>query len=481
MQSPRTALAWSFAERYASLMMTIASTMILARLLTPTQVGIFSLCASVIAIAGMLRDFGVSEYLIQEKALTPEKMRAAFGVAIVTAWLLAAALFLSRHAIAAYYNETGVASVVGVLSLNFVILPLASPAFALFNREMAFRKIFVVQTASNAVQSCVGVGLALAGHGYMSLAWSSVSGILTQALIVTYLRPSDSLILPSLRSASGVVKYGSMLVVSRVIESVTRNFHEFVIAKQFGFGAVGLFSRAFGLVEMFNQNVTGAILRVATPAFAADHRADVTLNALFARGTAIMTSIAWPVLGFFALMSPEIIRLLFGSQWGEAAPIASVLAISLMPVYLVILANNVLTATGNVKRRMQVVMVHAPVHMTGVLIAASIGFLAVAEIWAVTNLFYAYLYIRQLKQVLNSSAAELFRPCLSSLVVAGASVLAQGVALLVARQVALGPLASVVLVFIPGACAWAVAARISNHPAVDEMTRLWRHFRPATL
>ncbi|MFY7940899.1 MAG: oligosaccharide flippase family protein, partial [Burkholderiaceae bacterium] len=91
--SARAALAWSFGERYASLVVTIASTMVLARLLTPKQVGIYSLCAALTAVAGILRDFGVSEYLIQEKNLTREKMQAAFGIALTVAWSIAALVF----------------------------------------------------------------------------------------------------------------------------------------------------------------------------------------------------------------------------------------------------------------------------------------------------------------------------------------------------------------------------------------------------
>ena len=64
-ESAKRALIWSLAERHAGLVVALVTTVILSRLLTPAQVGIYSLCAAFTAVAGILRDFGVSEYLIQ--------------------------------------------------------------------------------------------------------------------------------------------------------------------------------------------------------------------------------------------------------------------------------------------------------------------------------------------------------------------------------------------------------------------------------
>lgn len=477
--SVRAALLWSFIERYASLVVTLASTMVLARLLTPAQVGVFSLCASVTAVAGILRDFGISEFLIQEKDLTIDKMRAAFGVAIVIAWSIAALILAVRQPIAAFYGEPGVADVLAVLSLNFFLLPLASPAFALMNRELAFRNIFFVQIGSNSVQAATSVLLAYRGFGYMSLAWAPVAGIATQTLLVTLLRPRDSLLLPAFGAARHVLRYGSMFVMSRSIETFTRNAHEFIIAKQSGFASVGLFSRAFGLIELFNNNVTSAIMRVASPAFATEHRAGASLTQSFARGTAIFTSIAFPFCGFIALMAGDIIDLLFGHQWHAAAPLTRILAIALVPYYLIGLAPNLLVATGNVKRRLQISLWFSPVHLAGVLVASFFGLQAVAAVWGVSNSVMLAMYVRHLKIVLHSSARDLFRPSLGSVVVAAASLAVQALTLLGCREADLTALPSLVLVTLAGAAGWFAAARACRHPVYDEVVRLlaWRRLK----
>jgi O-antigen/teichoic acid export membrane protein len=78
--SVRRSLALSFAQRYVATVITFIATLILARLLSPAQIGIFSLCAAFVAIASVVRDFGVSEYLIQERNLDTQKIRGYGGI-----------------------------------------------------------------------------------------------------------------------------------------------------------------------------------------------------------------------------------------------------------------------------------------------------------------------------------------------------------------------------------------------------------------
>ena len=196
--TPRGALVWSFAERYVGLVISIASTMLLSRLLTPAQVGIYSLCAAFTAVAGILRDFGVSEYLIQEKDLTHDKLRSAYGIAFLIAWSIGIGIFLGRHTVADFYGEPRVAEVLAVLAVNFAMLPISSPTFALLNRELAFRQIFGLQMACNAAQAVTSVTLAAIGHGVMSLAWGPIANVATQSIILIAMRPKECLTLPGL-------------------------------------------------------------------------------------------------------------------------------------------------------------------------------------------------------------------------------------------------------------------------------------------
>ena len=76
----RKSLFWSFLERYVGIALTFVSFPILARLLTPAEIGIYSVSVAFVTFAHVVRDFGVAHYIIQEKDLSTQRMRAMFGI-----------------------------------------------------------------------------------------------------------------------------------------------------------------------------------------------------------------------------------------------------------------------------------------------------------------------------------------------------------------------------------------------------------------
>ena len=468
---------WSLAERYANFVLGLASTLVLARLLTPGQVGVYSVCAAFGAMAAILRDFGVSEYLIQERELTRAKIRAAMGVALLTAWSLGALVFAARQPLAQYFAEPGVAQVLAVTTLHFLILPLSSPAFALMNRELAFRELFFVQTACNMAHAATAVTLAWTGHGFMSLAWAPVVSVVVQTLLLAWRRPAQTFVMPALREARAVLRFGAAYMSSRTIETIAQNVHEPVIAKAFGFPALGLFSRAVGLVEMFRNNVADAITRVATPAFASEHRAGRPVAQALLRTVTIFSALSWPFFGFVALAAHEIIAVLLGPQWLAAAPLASMLAVAAWPAGLYEFVPQMLSATGHVRRRLQVSVAVSTLHIATVVLAGRFGLLAVAAASVLSGLVMLALCTWHLRQALGLPMLALFRAGRGSAMVALASVAAQAAALMVCRALATPALLVLMATLVAGAGAWLLAARQLQHPALLELAQTWSSLR----
>ncbi|HEU4375150.1 MAG TPA: oligosaccharide flippase family protein, partial [Telluria sp.] len=73
MSSTRVSLLFSFVEKYVLVLLSLASGMIISRLLTPAQTGIYSVAAVLLGVAQVLRDFGVGQYLVQERELNQAK------------------------------------------------------------------------------------------------------------------------------------------------------------------------------------------------------------------------------------------------------------------------------------------------------------------------------------------------------------------------------------------------------------------------
>lgn len=480
MASLRNSLFWSLGEKHLGQIIRLISAMILARLLSPKEIGIFSLCAALLAVASIFRDFGVSEYIIQEKNLTKEKLSGAYALTTMTAWLMALGLFFSRDLFASFYNEPALIDVLNILCINFVILPLASPGFALLNREMQFRNIFVVQFSSTVIHALTAVTLAFMGFSYMSLAWASLTGIVIQTLLIMYYRPRDSLILPNPRQIPHVWRFGIMFSSSRAIDSFNRNVHEFVIGRQFGMEALGIFSRALGLINLFWNNVTAAVTRVASPAFASTYRdSEEQLIVLYRKAVAVFTVIAWPFFSFVALDSERIILLLFGDQWLAAAPLASILAISALISSVFSLAPNALIAMGQVKRRLQISLLIAPVHIIGIGIASLFATWTVAAVWIFSWSVALMLYNYHLSATLKFTYIDLIKSTLCSFKVTLITVLTLVVISQLLGMTGLHDLLMLPLEACAAALAWFISVRLLKHPVQEEIMNVYSQFKKA--
>lgn len=99
---------FSVVEKYGSFLITFFSSLILARLLTPSEIGVYSVGAAAVGIISTFRDFGITNYLIQERNLTDTKIRTALLIISIISLALAFFVFILSGFMADYYDEPGI-------------------------------------------------------------------------------------------------------------------------------------------------------------------------------------------------------------------------------------------------------------------------------------------------------------------------------------------------------------------------------------
>lgn len=219
----RRALLISLFERYGITSFRLSSAIIFSRLLTREVIGIFTVGVAVIGIAHVIGDFGIGQYLLQEKSLTPETVASALGLTMALAWTLGGLLALSAPYISIYYKEPSVKEVVFVVALNFLITPLSAMAPALLKRSMSFGSIFKINLTAALVGAVVGVTLATRGFGFMSMAWASVASVAVSALMSQLYMPKKYRVKPSLSNIRTVFSVGSHVILERLVVQYLAN------------------------------------------------------------------------------------------------------------------------------------------------------------------------------------------------------------------------------------------------------------------
>lgn len=321
MSGVRSALLFSFAERYALIAINLASNLLIARLLTPDQIGVYSVTLAVMSIAQVLRDFGVASYLIQEKDLTDDHIRTALGVTLIVGVGLALFVFLAAPWVAGFYNEASMRDLLWLASLNFLLLPFSTISLSLLRRRMAFKPLAVVNFAATLAGAIASVGLSWAGYGPIGLVIGTLVVSAVTGFGAWWVQGERRLLRPGLSQWRSLFKFGAQSSVVGIVTSVSMDINDLAVGKLMGFTPVAMLSRAQGLMNLFHRDLMGAVRNVAYPAYAKAVREQQAMEPLYVASVTYVSVVAWPFYGFVSLYALETLRLLFGPQWDAAAPL----------------------------------------------------------------------------------------------------------------------------------------------------------------
>lgn len=303
-----------------STMVNFALAIILARLLSPDDIGVFSMSAVLIAIAHTFRDFGVTSYIKREKELTEQTIRTARGLLYITSWSMALAMFLSAGFWARFFNEPRVEEVVHVLALGFVFIPFGAIPQAIMTRELNVVQSAKVTGVSTLVYFIAAVSLAMLGFKHMTMAWANLVNIFITGLAYNLFLGRPLPWIPSLQGWRSLVSFGTASVITALCKAINTSIPDLLLGRMSVAADVGLFSRATSTVNMVGKVIEPSINYFTLPYMARIHHTTGNVSADFLRAGSIINSVLLPVLAWVALMAHDIVLFLFGNQWLAAVP-----------------------------------------------------------------------------------------------------------------------------------------------------------------
>jgi len=346
--STRKSLLYSFLDRYVALFVSVLSSMILARLLSPAEIGVYSVTMVLLLYVSVMRDMGAGQYLVQVKELTADRVRAVWAVQLGLGLLFALIVLATSVPVAHFYSEPRMKPILWVVALNYAVNPFGSITYAWLMREMRFQSVALMRASAAVAGAVVSVVLAWQGAGAISMAYGSLASTVTNALLAVLMRPRGYPWLPGLKEVRSVLQFGTRLTGSTVLEAVSGSAPELLLGKLQSLTAVGLFSRANGLVTMYQRLFIDAVAAVCLPWFSAQHRENGAIAPQFLKAIDYVSVLGWSFcLSMFFLAHP-VVRVLYGDQWDSAVIMVRLLSLAMMFLVPSVLCHQALMASGGV-------------------------------------------------------------------------------------------------------------------------------------
>ncbi|MEZ5529338.1 MAG: lipopolysaccharide biosynthesis protein [Porticoccaceae bacterium] len=410
----RTAVVFSAIGRYLTLALQFASTMVLARLLTPEDIGIYSAGFSIVALAHLFRDFGLNQYIIQEKELDEGKIRTTFTLSVVIAWGLGALLFLSAGFAADFFREEGVRTLIHILSFNFLIIPFGSITLSLLRKQLKFHITATISFASSLFGVIVAVWTAYEGASYLCLAYGAITETCSLVLLSSFFRPKDLRIKPTLQNARVIFRFGSIVGAGNIATQLATSATDALIARLLGLAPLGFYSRAFGTFSIFDNLFISSIRPTILPLFSRHNREPEKMVENYLRAVSYAFILAWPFFSFLYLYTDLVILTLYGSQWEQAVPLIKLLCVAGVILPMVLFTDNLFIACGRPGITLQIQLVSNLAKISLVAVACFINLEAVCL--ALVGYFMIRLVMIQiyLRSVFNLSVARVLEHAKSS-------------------------------------------------------------------
>jgi O-antigen/teichoic acid export membrane protein len=418
--------AWQGATKFLVQALSWVSTILVARLLEPSDYGIMAVANVFLMFMLMFTDMGLAQALMQRSQVNEADEDAVFWLSLLVGGVLYAILFLLAPVIAAFYQMPDLTWLMRLGALGIVISSLKTVPSAILMRRLDFRSRALIEVWASLASIVTVVGLALAGFGVWSLMWAA----LAQQVIITlaYMPIMGRWPRPvfDFGPILGIVRYGMHLMGANIAFVVSSKADVFIIGKFLGGHFTGIYSLAFQLATIPLDKIGTLFNHVAFPSLARLKEDEQQCRTLFVELHRYLLFIAYPVLIGIAAVADDLVALLLGAKWHQVTPILQVLCVVNIVRVSGMLISPALNSRGREREALRYSLAGAVLLPLAFLLGVQFGLEGVAVAWMVGYPLLYWMLLRYLHQDLGVTLTELIsqsRPTLMATTVMAAAVL----------------------------------------------------------
>jgi lipopolysaccharide exporter len=403
-------LKWSYASTVVVGVLQVFLTAVLARLLEPKSFGLIAMAGVVLRFGSYFAQMGMGSAIIQKDDLTVEDVRLSFTFSVGLSLLFFIVFSIGSPLAAWFFGAPELAFLLPAMAFSFVLTGVSTTAIALLRREFRFRLLGVAEILGYIIgYGVVGVSVALSGAGV----WSLVCAALTQSGIVGVIAfgatRHEVKPLFSGRDGRKLMAFGGKVSIIEFLEFLSANLDTLVIGQTMGARSLGLYNRAYMLVNLPMYYLSTSLSRVLFPSFSRVQNEKERIDRFFRAGMLLMSALLFPLCFGIAGGARELVLTILGSQWNESIPILQVLALSTPFMLLIHIETLLLDAVGQLKIRVYIQLCNLLVLCTLFLILFPYGLVGLASAILFTSVILFVVYTAALSRLLCLSQHKSYR------------------------------------------------------------------------
>ena len=379
----------------AGLVMRITSIAVLARLLSPRDFGIVAMMTVMTGFFDVMSCGGLSSAVVQSATISDQQRTNLFWISTAFGAFLGLMCVLASPLVASFYGEPRLLWVTPAFAVILLLNGIAGQHSALLERQLRYSTLTSLDLAGQFINSTVAIAFALGGAGY----WALVFGLLAQAMCLTttyWLATGWMPGAPHRGAPVGhLIKFGATVMLNGLTVFVAYNTEKMLIGRYWGASALGIYGRAYQLINLPTASINFAVAGVALSSLSRIQHDPARQRHYFLRAYTLLLSLTAPLTIFFALFGNDIVLVALGPNWTDAVPVFRLLTPTVLIFGIINPLWALMLASGLQKRSLHIAMAICPLTVCAVALGIPYGpkgvafaFSTAMTLWLVPNVLW---------------------------------------------------------------------------------------------
>ena len=417
MPSTLTNLSWKFAERIASQLVSFVVSIVLARILEPSDYGSIAMVMIFVTLSSVFVEGGFSSALIQKKDADKLDFSTVFYFSIVFSIFLYVILFFVAPYISRFYGDGYeiLTPVLRVIGLQIIVYGANSVQQAYVSKKMMFKKFFWATLIGTIVSACIGLAMAYWGFGIWSLVGQQMAMVITNTIVLYLVTRKLPGLMFSFQRLKGLFSYGAKILGASLLVSFFLDLRSLIIGKLYSAKDLAFFDRGRQFPNLIVTNINSSVGAVLFPKMSQEQDDKTRVKQLCRNSIRFSSFVMMPLMMGMAVCAEPLIRVLLTDKWIESVPFLRLFCIIYM-FYPIHTANmQAIKAIGKSETFLVLEIIKKLLELISLLLVMKISVMAIAINMAVLTTLFTFINAYPNIKYLDYSFKEQMNDMLPSL------------------------------------------------------------------
>lgn len=323
----KSSLFWAGGLRAVIRSLTIVKTLILARILVPSQFGVFGIASLVLGILETVFETGVNVVLIQEKKNIDSYINTAWVVSIVRGFIICLIIVVFSPLIIIFFNSPPALNSLQLISLIPLIRGFINPSIVKYQKNLEFNKEFKFRSIIIIFEVFVTVLFAFILKNEIAFVLGMIVSALIEVIIsFKFLNPQPKFEFNFIKLKK-VILLGKWITGAKIFDYLFSHVDDIVVGKMLDVYSLGIYQQAYRISTLPITEVTETFQKVSFPVYSKMIKQGLSIKTIYFKTLLTTCLIVIPISLIVFLFPKEIVTLLLGSNWISAVPVLQVLVI----------------------------------------------------------------------------------------------------------------------------------------------------------